>query len=392
MSPVSPWRSCLRNVENAALELFQLLKSMVDHNASDLFLSVGAPPNLKIEGATRPLKLPPLGPGEVTALAHSAMNERQMKQFEETMECNLSISAAGIGRFRINVFRQRNEVAMVVRYLKSRIPAFAELGLPSLLEGLVMTKRGLVLIVGAAGSGKSTTLASMIEYRNTHQTGHILTIEDPIEFIYEHKQSIVDQREVGVDTLSFADALRNAMREAPDVIVVGEIRDRDTMQHAIAYAETGHLCLSTLHANNANQALERVINFFPEEAHRQLLMDLSLNLKAVISQRLVAGLAQKLVPAIEILLNTPYIADLMQKGRPDEIKGVMAKSVELGMRTFDQSLYDLYMDHRISYEEAMRNADSRTDLALRIRLSVGKHAEDALPLGLTDWKKPQDRA
>jgi twitching motility protein PilU len=373
------------------LELFQLLKSMVDHNASDLFLSVGAPPNLKIEGATRPLKSPPLGPGEVTALAHSAMNERQMKQFEETLECNLSISAEGIGRFRINVYRQRNEVAMVVRYLKSRIPAFAELGLPPLLEGLVMTKRGLVLIVGAAGSGKSTTLASMIEFRNTHQTGHILTIEDPIEFVYEHKQSIVDQREVGVDTLSFAEALKNAMREAPDVIVVGEIRDRDTMQHAIAYAETGHLCLSTLHANNANQALERVINFFPEEAHRQLLMDLSLNLKAVISQRLVAGLSQKLVPAIEILLNTPYIADLMQKGRPDEIKGVMAKSGELGMRTFDQSLYDLYIDHRISYEEAMRNADSHTDLALRIRLSVGKHADDALPLGLTDWKKPEDR-
>ncbi len=372
------------------MELFQLLKSMVDHNASDLFLSVGAPPNLKIEGATRPLKLPPLGPGEVTALAHSAMNERQMKQFEETLECNLSISAEGIGRFRINIYRQRNEVAMVVRYLKSRIPSFADLGLPRLLEELVMTKRGLVLIVGAAGSGKSTTLASMVEYRNTHETGHILTIEDPIEFIYEHKKSIVDQREVGVDTLSFAEALRNAMREAPDVIVVGEIRDRDTMQHAIAYAETGHLCLSTLHSNNANQALERVINFFPQDAHRQLLMDLSLNLKAVISQRLVAGLAQKLVPAIEILLNTPYIADLMQKGRPDEIKAVMAKSVELGMRTFDQSLYDLYLDHRISYEEAMHNADSRTDLALRIRLSVGKHADDALPLGLADWKKPVD--
>jgi twitching motility protein PilU len=280
---------------------------------------------------------------------------------------------------------------MVVRYLKSRIPSFADLGLPPLLEQLAMAKRGLVLVVGAAGSGKSTTLAAMVDYRNTHETGHILTIEDPIEFVHEHKKCIVDQREVGVDTLSFADALRNAMREAPDVIVVGEIRDRDTMQHAIAYAETGHLCLSTLHSNNANQALERVINFFPQDAHRQLLMDLSLNLRAVISQRLVPGLNQKQVPAIEILLNTPYIADLMQKGRPDEIKDVMAKSVELGMRTFDQSLYDLYTTHRISYEEAMRNADSRTDLALRIRLSVGKHAEDALPLGLTDWKKPDAR-
>ncbi len=373
------------------MELSQLLKSMVDYNASDLFLSVGAPPNVKIEGATRPLKGPPLGPGEVKALAYSAMNEQQARQFEETLECNLSISAEGIGRFRINIYRQRSEVTMVVRYIKSHIPSFTELGLPRLLEDLVMTKRGLVLIVGAAGSGKSTTLAAMVDFRNSRETGHILTIEDPIEFMHVHKKSIVDQREVGIDTLSFADALKNAMREAPDVIVVGEIRDRDTMQHAIAYAETGHLCLSTLHANNSNQALERVINFFPEDAHRQLLMDLSLNLRAVISQRLVAGLSQKLVPAIEVMLNTPYVADLIQRGRPDEIKAVMAKSTDLGMRTFDQSLYDLYTEHRISYEEAMRNADSHTDLALRIRLSIGKLAAGAPAIGLADWKKPDTR-
>ncbi len=369
------------------MDLFALLRAMVQHGASDLFLSVGGPPNLKIEGLTRPLKSAPLAAGEVRELAYSAMNEQQMRQFEHTLECNLSISAADIGRFRVNVFRQRNDVAMVVRYIKSRIPSFSELGLPPLLEELVMTKRGLVLVVGATGSGKSTTLASMIEFRNTHQTGHILTIEDPIEFMYEHRKSIVDQREVGIDTLSFGDALKNAMREAPDVIVIGEIRDRDTMQHALAYAETGHLCLSTLHSNNANQALERILNFFPEDAHRQLQMDLSLNLRAVISQRLVKGVSEKLVPAIEVLLNTPYVADLIQQGRPDEIKAVMAKSNELGMCTFDQALYDLYMNHRISYDDALLNADSRTDLALRVRLSVGKRAEDAPALGLADWKQ-----
>jgi twitching motility protein PilU len=369
------------------MELFQLLKAMVDQEASDLFLSAGAPPNLKIEGATRPMPLPPLRPGEVKALAHSVMNERQSSQFEETLESNLSISAEGIGRFRINAYVQKGEVAMVVRYIKSRIPDFASLNLPPMLGELVMLKRGLLLIVGSAGSGKSTTMASMLDYRNRNATGHILTIEDPIEFLHPHARSIVDQREIGIDTRSFEEALRNAMREAPDVIVIGEIRDRLTMQHAIAYAETGHLCLSTLHANNANQALERVINFFPEDAHRQLFMDLSLNLRGVISQRLVPGLSQKLVPAIEILLNSPYVGDLIQKGRVDEIKAVMAKSTEQGMRTFDQSLYDLYTDRKISLEEALRHADSRTDLALRVRLSVGHKASEAPDIGLKDWKK-----
>jgi len=369
------------------MEMFQLLKAMVDQDASDLFLSAGAPPNIKIEGATRPLPLPPLKPGEAKALAYSIMNERQMRQFEETLESNLSISAEGIGRFRINAYVQKSEVALVVRYIKSKIPGFAELNLPAILGELVMLKRGLLLIVGAAGSGKSTTMASMLDYRNQRATGHILTIEDPIEFLHAHGKSIVDQREIGIDTHSFGEALRNAMREAPDVIVIGEIRDRETMQHAISYAETGHLCISTLHANNANQALERVINFFPDEAHKQLFMDMALNLKGVISQRLVPGLAQKLVPAFEILLASPYLSDLMQKGRVDEIKAVMAKSTEQGMRTFDQSLYDLYMDRKIPLEEALRHADSKTDLALRVRLSIGKNAADAPDIGLRDWKK-----
>jgi twitching motility protein PilU len=370
------------------MELLTLLKIMVDCNASDLFLSVGAPPNAKVEGTTRALNVPVLQAGDVKQLAYSVMNEHQTRQFEETLESNLAITAQGIGRFRINVYSQKNDTAMVVRYIKSKIPSFDDLGLPLLLEQLVMLKRGLVLIVGAAGSGKSTTLASMLDYRNTHVTGHILTIEDPIEFLHEHKKSIVDQREVGIDTRSFSEALRNAMREAPDVIVIGEIRDRETMQHAIAYAETGHLCLSTLHANNSNQALERVINFFPEDAHKQLFMDLSLNLKSVVSQRLIPGLSEKLVPAIEIMLTTSYIADLILKGRVDEIKAAMGKSSDVGMRTFDQALYILYTSKKISLDEALKNADSRIDLALRVRLSIGKIAAEAPNVGFAEWKEP----
>jgi twitching motility protein PilU len=374
-------------METNTVDLFELLKVMAERNGSDLFLSAGAPPNLKLQGATAPLPGPALHAGEVKELAYSAMTERQRKEFERDLECNLAINAEGIGRFRLNVYQQKGEVGMVARYIKSRVPSLAELGMPRLLEELVLAKRGLILIVGAAGSGKSTTLASMLDFRNVNSTGHILTIEDPIEFVHPHKRSIVDQREVGIDTLTFGDALRNAMREAPDVIAIGEIRDRETMQHGIAYAETGHLCLATLHANNANQALERVINFFPEDARPQLYMDLSLNLKAVVSQRLIPGLNGSLVPAAEVMLNSPYIADLIHKGRVDEIKAVMAKSVELGMQTFDQSLYDLFMQRRISLEEALRNADSRTDLALRVRLSFGKNAADAPDLGLAAWHK-----
>ena len=369
-----------------------LLRLMVSRNGSDLFLTADFPPAIKVDGKVTKVSPQPLTGQHTLALTRSIMNDKQAAEFERTKECNFAVAPQGIGRFRVNAFVQQGNVGLVLRTIPQVLPTIDSMNLPHILKDIAMTKRGLVIFVGATGSGKSTSLAAMVDHRNENSYGHIITIEDPVEFVHPHKNCVITQREVGIDTDGWAQALKNTLRQAPDVILMGEIRDRDTMQHAIAYAETGHLCLSTLHANNANQALERVINFFPEEAHRQLLMDLSLNLKAVISQRLVAGLAQKLVPAIEILLNTPYIADLMQKGRPDEIKAVMAKSVELGMRTFDQSLYDLYMTHRISYEEAMRNADSRTDLALRIRLSVGKHAEDALPLGLTDWKKPADRA
>jgi twitching motility protein PilU len=364
------------------LDLVPYLKLMVDKQASDLFLSVGAPPNLKLEGLTYPLGHDHLRPGAVKALAYSIMNERQIREFEGRMEANLGLSVEGIGRFRVNVFVQKGETSMVIRYIKARIPGVAQLNLPPVLERLALEKRGLVLLVGAAGSGKSTTMASLVDYRNSHTRGHILTIEDPIEFLHEHKESVVDQREVGIDTLSYEEALKNAMREAPDVIVIGEIRDRTTMQHAIAYAETGHLCISTLHANNSNQAVERILNFFPEDARRQLLLDLSLNLKGVVSQRLVPGLAAKLVPAVEVLLWSPYVADLIQKGRVDEVKAAMAKSNDLGMQTFDQSLFDLYLAGKISLDEALRNADSRTDLAVRVRLSKERSSADAPDLTL----------
>ena len=344
---------------------------MVDMKASDLFFSVGAPVNVKIEGITQPLKMPVLAPGEVKQLAYSVMNEKQVAEFESRMELNMAIAAAGIGRFRVNVFMQRGETGMVIRYIKSKIPPLADLGLPPVLEQLVMLKRGLVLVTGSTGSGKSTTLAAMLNYRNQQATGHILTIEDPIEFVHEHQRSVVDQREVGIDTVSYEAALKNAMREAPDVIMIGEIRDRDTMQQAIAYAETGHLCLSTLHANNANQAMDRIINFFPETAHRQVLLDLSINLAGVVSQRLIPGLKQKLVPAVEVMVQSPYISDLIAKGDIATIKEAMAHSADAGMCTFDHALYKLFSEGRISQQEALRNADSRTDLALRMRLAAG---------------------
>lgn len=369
------------------MDVFSFLNLMVEKNASDLFFSVGAPVNIKIEGVTHPLKMPALAPGEVKHMAYAVMNERQIADFEAQMELNLSISSSGLGRFRVNVFVQRGETGMVVRFIKSKIPPLADLGLPPILESLVMLKRGLVLVTGATGSGKSTTLAAMLNYRNLHATGHILTIEDPIEFIHDHQRSIVDQREVGVDTLSYAAALKNAMREAPDVIMIGEIRDRDTMQQAIAYAETGHLCLSTLHASNANQAMERVINFFPDDAHHQLLLDLSINLAGVVSQRLIPGLKEKLVPAVEVLIRSPYISDLIAKGEIMAIKEAMAHSAEAGMCTFDQALYTLYTDSRISREEALHNADSRTDLALRIRLAEGASTSETGDLAI-DTRPP----
>ena len=369
-------------VGDARVEIFSFLNLMVEKAGSDLFFSVGAPVNLKIEGITHPLKMPALRPGQVKQLAYSVMNERQISEFEAKMEMNLSISAENLGRFRVNVFVQRGETGMVIRYIKNKIPPLAALGLPPVLEKLVMRKRGLVLVTGATGSGKSTTLASMLNYRNENATGHILTIEDPLEFLHAHKLSVVDQREVGIDTHSYEEALKNALREAPDVIMIGEIRDRNTMKQAIAYAETGHLCLSTLHANNANQAMERVINFFPEEAHRQLLVDLSLNLAGVVSQRLIPGLHEKLVPAVEVMLNSSYISDLIAKGEFSGIKEAMGRSTEIGMCTFDQALYQLYTEDRISLDEALHNADSRTDLALRVRLAAGVSTQDAGDLSI----------
>jgi len=359
------------------MELFSFLNMMVEKGASDLFFSVGAPVNVKIEGITHPIKMPALAPGDVKHLAYSVMTEKQISEFESRMELNMSVSATGVGRFRVNVFMQRGETGMVIRYIKSKIPPIADLGLPPVLERLVMLKRGLVLVTGSTGSGKSTTLAAMLNFRNENATGHILTIEDPIEFMHDHKRSIVDQREVGIDTVSYEEALKNAMREAPDVIMIGEIRDRNTMQQAIAYAETGHLCLSTLHANNANQAMERIVNFFPDDAHHQLQLDLSMNLAGVVSQRLIPGLLQKLVPAVEVLVRSPYIADLIAKGEISAIKEAMGHSNEAGMCTFDQALYALHAEGRISLEEALHNADSRTDLSLRIRLAAGVNPADA---------------
>ena len=303
-------------------------------------------------------------------MAYSIMNERQQSEFEEQWEMNLAVSLGDIGRFRINVYRQRGEIAMAVRYVTNKIPSISELNLPDLLQDLIMLPRGLILFVGAAGSGKSTTMASMIDYRNQNRTGHILTVEEPIEYMHTHKQSVVDQREVGLDTHSYAAALKNAMREAPEVIMIGEIRDRETMQQAITYAETGHLCLSTLHANNANQTLDRIINFFPEQARQQVLLDMSLNLKAVISQRLLKGVKKNVrrVPAVEILLSSPYVSDLILKGEIGAIKEAMKHSTEIGMQTFDESLYRLYAAGQITYHDAIEVADSRTDLALRVRL------------------------
>lgn len=345
---------------------------MVDKDASDLFFSVGAPVNIKIHGKTGHIGNEALSARDVHDLAYSVMSEKQSAVFEETMELNFAFTSDGIGRFRVNVYRQRGDTAMVIRHVKSVIPTIEELLLPPILNDLVMEPRGLILVVGATGSGKSTTLASMIDYRNRHKSGHILTIEDPIEFIHSHRSSIVDQREVGFDTLSYANALKNAMREAPDVIMIGEIRDRETMQQAMTYAETGHLCLSTLHANNANQTIDRIINFFPDSAHNQLKKDLALNLRAVVSQRLIPSLDNSRVPATEIMLRSAYISDLIARGDIDSLKDAIEKGIDDGMQTFDQSLYQLYKEKQISQEMALEHADSRTNMALKFRLESGR--------------------
>jgi twitching motility protein PilU len=353
------------------VDIGYFLKLMTEKNASDMFLTTGAPVNIKVEGRLYPLGNTGLPPGMVKKIAYSLMDEGQVPAFERDLELNLAIAVKDAGRFRINVFKQRGEVGMVIRAIKSEIPSMEQLKLPAILKDLVMEPRGLILMVGATGSGKSSTLAAMIDHRNSHSNGHILTVEDPIEFLHRHKKSIVNQREVGLDTRTYHNALKNAMREAPDVIMIGEILDTETMEAAIAFSETGHLCLSTLHSNNADQTLERILNFFPESAHKNILMNVSLNLRAIVSQRLVVGKDGKRLPAIEILLNTPMIRDLIRRGQIHEMKEAMDRSLAEGMQTFDQSLFSLYKEGKIELEEALRKADSRDGLALKIRLSEG---------------------
>jgi twitching motility protein PilU len=355
--------------QQAANYVQALLKRVVDRNASDLFVTVGAPPSAKIDGKVVHLTDQKLSVENTQMLVRSIMTDKQVAHFEETHEANFAISLPGVARFRVNAFLQRGSEGMVLRMIRSDIPSFKELKLPPVLGDIAMTARGLVIFVGATSSGKSTSLAAMLDHRNENSRGHIVTIEDPIEFVHKHKGCLVTQREVGVDTDSFAAALKNTLRQAPDVILIGEIRDRETMDHAIAFAETGHLCLSTLHANNTNQALDRIINFFPEERRQQLLMDLSLNLKGVVSQRLLRRSdGEGRVPAVEVLLNTPLIGDLIFKGDVSEIKEVMKRSREMGMQTFDQSLFDLYESGQVDYDEAISKADSVNDLRLRIKL------------------------
>ncbi|MBV1930535.1 MAG: PilT/PilU family type 4a pilus ATPase [Porticoccaceae bacterium] len=360
------------------MQFLDLLKLIVDRDGSDLYLSTGAPASMKVQGGLTAVTERSYDKGEVKAIAYSVMDEEQITEFEKKPEMNLAISESGIGRFRVNIFKQRGEAAMVIRVIKTEIPNYKDLGLPDILPKLVMEKRGLVLFVGGTGSGKSTSLASLIDYRNTHTAGHIITIEDPVEFVHQHKKSIVNQREVGVDTDTYEDALQNTLRQAPDVILIGEIRSQETMEHALAFAETGHLCLSTLHANNANQALDRIINFFPEERHKQLFLDLSLNMKGIISQRLIPTIDNKRAAAIEVLLGTPRVCDLIKGGKVDEIKEVMVKSKNLGMQTFDLALQELYEAGKISLEEALQNADSRNNLRLQIQLKEGVSSPDVV--------------
>ncbi len=349
------------------ISLDEMLKSMVKQEASDLYLTTGAPPCVKVMGKLKPISSEIFNPGEIATIADQLMSLEQRQAFKVYPELNLALSRTGVGRFRVNLFRQRNEVGMVARHIKAIIPDMDALNLPTILQSVIMQQRGLVLVVGATGSGKSTTLASLIDYRNRHASGHIISIEDPIEFIHRHHRSLVNQREVGVDTDSYADALKNTLRQAPDVILIGEIRDRETMQHAITFAETGHLCISTLHANNANQALDRIINFFPQSHKPQLLLDLSLNLRAIISQRLIPTLDRQRIAAIEILLDSPRTRDLVGRGEVGELKNVMTKSRALGMQTFDDALLALLQQGKISTEEALRHADSENNLKLQIQ-------------------------
>jgi twitching motility protein PilU len=346
-----------------------LLRLMISRNGSDLFLTADFPPAIKVDGKVTKVSPQPLTGQHTLALARSVMNDKQAAEFEKTKECNFAISPQGIGRFRCNAFMQQGHVGLVFRVIPQTIPTIDSLGLPQVMKEVSMTKRGLVIMVGATGSGKSTTLASLVDHRNENSQGHIITIEDPVEFVHPHKSCIVTQREVGIDTDGWEQALKNTLRQAPDVILMGEIRDKETMEHAVAFAETGHLCMATLHANSSNQALDRIINFFPEERRPQLLMDLSLNLKGIISQRLLPREEGKgRIAAVEILLNTPLVGDMIFKGEVGELKELMKRSRELGMQTFDQALFDLYESRMVTYEDALRNADSVNDLRLQIKL------------------------
>ncbi|HEV8094139.1 MAG TPA: PilT/PilU family type 4a pilus ATPase [Burkholderiales bacterium] len=366
--------------EQATKFMYDLLRALIAKRGSDLFITADFPPAMKVDGKMTPVSQTPLNSQHTAMLARSIMNDKQAAIFEATKECNFAIYPSGIGRFRVNTFIQQGNVGIVCRVITMTIPNFEDLQLPPVLKDVAMTKRGLVIFVGGTGSGKSTSLAAMVGYRNENSHGHIITIEDPIEYVHPHKNCIITQREVGMDTESWASALKNTLRQAPDVILIGEVREREVMEHAISFAETGHLALCTLHANNSNQAMDRIINFFPEERRQQLLMDLSLNLKAVISQRLLPVKEGKgRVPAVEVLLNSPLIGDLIFKGEVHEIKEIMKKSRELGMQTFDQALFDLYEAGKISYEDALRFADSTNEVRLAIKLH-GREAKERDPV------------
>ena len=358
------------------MDINEYLQTLVDQQASDVYLTVARPPMYRVEGKVQPIGEVNFSAADLEKLAAGIMNERQKKQFAETMEMNLAIALPGVARFRVNIFQQRGSVGMVVRRIKADPMTLAELGLPPIMSDIAMSKRGLALVVGATGSGKSTTLAAIIDYRNVNEAGHIITIEDPIEFVHRHKQSIITQREVGFDTQSFQSALKNTLRQAPDVILIGEIRDTETMEAAITFAETGHLCLATLHSNNANQAIERIMNFFPAERHAQIYLQLSLNLRSIISQRLIRSVDEKRVVAMEVLMDTPRIKDLIKKGEVDILKEGMEQGVAEGCQTFDQALFALYKDGKISLEQALANADSANNLRLKIKLAGLKVDEE----------------
>ncbi|MCU0834423.1 MAG: PilT/PilU family type 4a pilus ATPase [Chromatiaceae bacterium] len=366
------------------MDFNQFLILMAQKKASDLFITAGRPPSIKIDGVVRPIGSEPLTPRQSREIVYSVMNDKQQKEFEETRECQFAIDAKSVGRFRVSAYVQRDAAAMVLRRIETRIPTMEELTLPPVMRDLAMTKRGMVIFVGATGTGKSTSLAALVGYRNRHSTGHVITIEDPIEFVHEHDGCIISQREVGVDTDSFEVALKNTLRQAPDVILIGEIRTRQTMEYAIAFAETGHLVLATLHANNANQALDRIINFFPEDSRNQLFMDLSLNLKGIVAQQLAPkkdGKGRRAV--IEVLINTPLASDLIRKGEVHKLKELMKRSREHGMVTFDQALYELYMEGEISFEDALKYADSANEVRLMIKLQ-GSSAEELQGGGVLD--------